>query len=409
MSESRNIISVTALNEYVKRGLEGSRYLSSLLVAGEISNLSVKGGHLYFSLKDKGGAVSAIMFRSYAERMKFVPENGMQVVAASSATLYVPTGRYQLNVTALEPYGKGALYAAFEQLTEKLRSEGLFDQSHKKPLPPYPETIGVITSPSGAAVRDIVSVTGRRFPSAVVKIYPALVQGDGAEESLVSGIRYFSENRPDVIIIGRGGGSIEDLWAFNGEKLARAVFACPVPVISAVGHETDFTICDYAADVRAATPSAAAELAVPDSSTLLPGLSEMRRRLVSAAVSIISDGRGAVASLAGSRQLTSPGSYLADRRQDVIELSERLNASAGSATAECRRKLSVLSGLLGAHSPLGTLSKGYAAVFAPDGSPVSSALDAEPGQNVRLVFADGEANAEIKDRNIRKEFENAND
>ncbi|MBP5255641.1 MAG: exodeoxyribonuclease VII large subunit, partial [Clostridia bacterium] len=267
MSENRNIISVTALNEYVKRGLEGSRYLSSLLVAGEISNLSIKGGHLYFSLKDKGGAVSAIMFRSYAERMKFVPENGMQVVAASSATLYVPTGRYQLNVTALEPYGKGALYAAFEQLTEKLRSEGLFDQSHKKPLPPYPETIGVITSPSGAAVRDIVSVTGRRFPSAVVKIYPALVQGDGAEESLVSGIRYFSENRPDVIIIGRGGGSIEDLWAFNGEMLARAVFACPVPVISAVGHETDFTICDYAADVRAATPSAAAELAVQDSST----------------------------------------------------------------------------------------------------------------------------------------------
>ncbi|MBO4413946.1 MAG: exodeoxyribonuclease VII large subunit [Clostridia bacterium] len=408
MPEERNIISVSALNEYVKRGLEGSKYLSSLLVAGEISNLSVKGGHLYFSLKDKGGAVSAIMFRSYAERMKFVPENGMQVVAASSATLYVPTGRYQLNVTALEPYGKGALYAAFEQLTEKLRAEGLFDPSRKKPLPPCPRTVGVITSPSGAAVRDIVSVTGRRFPSAVVKIYPALVQGDGAEESLVSGIGYFSENRPDVIIIGRGGGSIEDLWAFNGEKLARAISACPVPVISAVGHETDFTICDYVADVRAATPSAAAELAVPDSRGLYAGLSETRRRLISSTVSKISEMRAGVASLSQSRQLTSPDHYLADRRQDVIELSERANEAIGSITADARRRLSVLSGLLDAHSPLGTLSKGYAAAFRKDGSPVVSVNDVEPGQAVRLVFADGDATAEITEKHFRKELETAN-
>ncbi len=393
MTNERNILSVTALNEYVKRGLESSKYLSSLLVAGEISNLSVKSGHMYFSLKDRGGAVQAIMFRSYAERMRFEPENGMQVVAAASATLYVPTGRYQLNVTSLEPYGKGALYAAFEKLREKLSAEGLFDQAKKRPLPPFPRSIGVVTSPSGAAVRDIISVTGRRCPSAIIKIFPALVQGDGAEDSLVSGIEFFSEHRPDLVIIGRGGGSVEDLWPFNGEKLARAVRECPVPVISAVGHETDFTICDFAADMRAATPSAAAELAVPDSAGLLGYLSETKRRMISGMRSAIASRRERLAVPAGSRQLSTPENYIADRRQDVLEMWARATDAVTDVIGDLRRRLEADAGVLHALSPLGTLSKGYAAVFDYEGNPVRSAAGVTPGDRVKMIFSDGEITA----------------
>ena len=259
-------ITVSELNSYIKSILDNDKRLSAISVRGEISNFKRhSSGHLYFTLKDDGGQIRAVMFRSYADRIRFMPEDGMKVIVRAEVSVYAQAGTYQLYVNSMQPDGVGALYLAYEQLKERLACEGLFDQEHKIPLPSYPTRIGVITSPTSAAVRDIINVTGRRYPLATVYVYPALVQGDGAEKSLIEGLKYFEQSGlADVIIIGRGGGSIEDLWAFNSEALARCIYTMNTPVISAVGHETDFTICDFVADMRAPTPSAAAEIAVPD-------------------------------------------------------------------------------------------------------------------------------------------------
>ena len=256
-------LTVTALNEYIKTLLDTDDVLAAVAVRGEISNFKnhYQTGHFYFTLKDSGGCIAAVMFRSYASRLKFVPSDGMKAVLFGHVSSYVKSGQYQIYVTDMIPDGAGALYLRFEQLKERLGAEGLFDASRKRPIPKYPERIGVVTSPTGAAIQDILNILGRRFPYAAVTLYPALVQGEGAEASVVAGIEYFNgldkNDAPDVLIIGRGGGSIEDLWAFNGEKLARTIAASRIPVISAVGHETDFTIADLAADLRAPTPSAA--------------------------------------------------------------------------------------------------------------------------------------------------------
>lgn len=257
-------LSVTALNEYIKTLLDTDDVLAAVAVRGEISNFKnhYQTGHFYFTLKDDGGCIAAVMFRSYAAHLDFVPENGMKAVLFGHVSSYVKSGQYQIYVTDMIPDGAGALYLRFEQLKARLEAEGLFDASRKKPIPKYPERIGVVTSPTGAAIQDILNILGRRFPYAGVTLYPALVQGEGAEASVMSGIEYFNrmtEDAPDVLIIGRGGGSIEDLWAFNGEKLARTIAASHIPIISAVGHETDFTIADFVADLRAPTPSAAAD------------------------------------------------------------------------------------------------------------------------------------------------------
>lgn len=260
------VMTVSELNNLIKNMFDANRLLNSIYVRGEISNfVNHKSGHFYFSLKDEGGQIKAVMFRSSAIRMKFIPENGMKVTVFGSISVFPRDGVYQMYVNSMQPDGVGALFLAYEQLKAKLESEGLFSDSNKKSIPKFPKTVGVITSPTGAAIRDIINVLGRRYPLATVYIYPSLVQGEGAADTLFAGIDYFDKsNLADVIIIGRGGGSIEDLWEFNNERLARRIYDCSVPVISAVGHETDFTICDFVSDMRAPTPSAAAELAVPD-------------------------------------------------------------------------------------------------------------------------------------------------
>ena len=259
MTSNKPTLTVTQLNEYIKAIFMNDRILSSVSVVGEISNfVRHKSGHLYFTVKDDNSAVSAVMFKSFASRLRFEPENGMKIIVSGRVDLYPKSGQYQIYAEALVPDGIGTLAMRFEQLKQKLAKEGLFSDEHKRKIPAIPKTVGVITSPTGAAVRDIINVCSRRFPYAEIVLYPALVQGEEAEPSLVDGINFFSlSKRADVVIIGRGGGSIEDLWAFNGERLARAVYECSVPVISAVGHETDFTICDFVADLRAPTPSAA--------------------------------------------------------------------------------------------------------------------------------------------------------
>jgi exodeoxyribonuclease VII large subunit len=259
--QNTDIFSVIELNNYIKNIFENNRTLTSVSIRGEISNfVNHRSGHLYFSLKDAEGQIRAVMFRARASTLKFMPESGMKVVVHGTVTVYPRDGSYQIYVSTMQPDGIGALYLAYEQLKNRLAEEGLFDEKYKKVIPFIPRRIGVITSPTGAAVRDIINVTGRRFPGADLYIYPALVQGEGAEASLIKALDYLDNSHLcDVIIIGRGGGSIEDLWAFNGESLARRIFAARTPIISAVGHETDFTICDFVADLRAPTPSAAAE------------------------------------------------------------------------------------------------------------------------------------------------------
>ena len=265
--DKRQALTVTGLNEYIKSKLDTDPVLSGVFVKGEISNFvnHYKTGHFYLSLKDEGGVIRAVMFRQSAMKLNFVPENGMKVICSGRVSSYVKDGQYQIYITSMEPDGVGALYIAFEQLKKKLEEEGLFDPMYKKPLPKYPKKIGIITSPTGAAIRDMIHVSGRRFPLAKLCLYPSLVQGDGAPAQLIRGIETFNTTCPvDVIILGRGGGSLEELWAFNDENLARAIFASRIPIISAVGHETDFSISDFVADLRAPTPSAAAEVALPE-------------------------------------------------------------------------------------------------------------------------------------------------
>ena len=302
----KRVITVSELNEYLKLLFEYDEILRNIYIKGEISNFTnhYKTGHYYFSLKDAGGTVRAVMFRSSASKLKFLPENGMRVIVGGRVSVFPRDGQYQIYVESMEPDGVGSLYIAFEQLKAKLEKEGLFAEYRKKPLPKMPKRIGIITSPTGAAIRDMIHILGRRFPSAEVVLYPALVQGAEAPASLARGLVYFNQKADvDMIIIGRGGGSIEDLWAFNDEMLVRCVAASEIPVISAVGHETDFTLCDFAADLRAPTPSAAAELAVPDMNEVAHRLRLLEERLTLASMRRITENREHLRLLASSRTL----------------------------------------------------------------------------------------------------------
>lgn len=392
--------SVSDLNEYIKSIFENNRTLSSVTVRGEISNfVNHRSGHFYFSLKDSDGQIRAVMFRSRAQTLKFMPESGMKVVVHGSVTVYPRDGSYQLYVSSMQPDGIGALYLAYEQMKARLAEEGLFDDDHKKLIPEFPRRIGVITSPTGAAVRDIINVTGRRYPYAEVFIYPALVQGEGAEESLVRALDYLDRSRLcDVIIIGRGGGSIEDLWAFNSERLARRIYEADTPVISAVGHETDFTICDFVADMRAPTPSAAAELAVPDRRELMMRLDSYDERLSLALTRRITRSRERLEHFKAMTEGFSVKNLVKSRRESIIALGEKASLLISSRIDRAKDRLSVSVGRANALSPLSILSRGYS-ITELNGSVVKSASEVSINDEIGIILSDGRIDAKV----IKKE------
>lgn len=394
------VLSVSQLNRYIKMNFDADENLANIFISGEISNFTnhYRTGHLYFTLKDDSSAVRAVMFNSSAKRLKFMPEDGMKVIARGRVSVYEASGQYQLYVDDMQPDGVGALNLAYEQLKEKLQKEGLFSELHKKPLPPYPEKVGVITSPTGAAVRDIINVLGRRFSYAEIVFCPVLVQGDGAHLQLTDAVNLFnSERAADVIIIGRGGGSIEDLWEFNDEGLARAVYNSEIPVISAVGHETDFTICDFAADMRAPTPSAAAELAVPDANELQYALSALKNRMFLNVSSGIADRRSRLEYLTSKGALKSPDEMLSNRSQRLDTAFSKMLSSyenrIGGKKVEFISAATALSKL----DPMSVLMRGFAFVSDKSGKNVYSSQALAKGDKINVRFHDGSAVCEVKE------------
>lgn len=394
------VLSVSQLNRYIKMNFDADENLANIFISGEISNFTnhYRTGHLYFTLKDDSAAVRAVMFNSSAKRLKFMPEDGMKVIARGRVSVYEASGQYQLYVDDMQPDGVGALNLAYEQLKEKLQKEGLFSELHKKPLPPYPEKVGVITSPTGAAVRDIINVLGRRFPYAEIVFCPVLVQGEGAHLQLTDAVNLFnSERAADVIIIGRGGGSIEDLWEFNDEGLARAVYNSEIPVISAVGHETDFTICDFVADMRAPTPSAAAELAVPDANELQYALSALKNRMFLNVSSGIADRRSRLEYLTSKGALKSPDEMLSNRSQRLDAAFSKMMSSyenrIGGKKVEFISAATALSKL----DPMSVLMRGFAFVSDKSGKNVYSSQALAKGDKINVRFHDGSAVCEVKE------------
>lgn len=394
------VLSVSQLNRYIKMNFDADENLANIFISGEISNFTnhYRTGHLYFTLKDDSAAVRAVMFNSSAKRLKFMPEDGMKVIARGRVSVYEASGQYQLYVDDMQPDGVGALNLAYEQLKEKLQKEGLFSEFHKKPLPLYPEKVGVITSPTGAAVRDIINVLGRRFPYAEIVFCPVLVQGDGAHLQLIDAVNLFnSERAADVIIIGRGGGSIEDLWEFNDEGLARAVYNSDIPVISAVGHETDFTICDFVADMRAPTPSAAAELAVPDANELQYALSALKNRMFLNVSSGIADRRSRLEYLTSKGALKSPDEMLSNRSQRLDTAFSKMLSSyenrIGGKKVEFISAATALSKL----DPMSVLMRGFAFVSDKNGKNVYSSQALAKGDKINVRFHDGSAVCEVKE------------
>lgn len=390
MSE-RAAMTVSQLNGYMKKYIDASELLRSVRVSGEISNLKLHGnGHIYFTLKDQESQLSAVMFRREASKMIFRPENGLSVVCTGRISVYPASGQYQLYTELMESAGVGELFIAYEQLKRKLAAEGLFEQSRKRRIPRCPFRVGLITSPTGAAVRDMIRIGSRRFPPAEIVLFPSLVQGAGAPAELIRGLRYFNETHgADVIIIGRGGGSVEDLWAFNDESLARAVASSAIPVVSAVGHETDFTICDLAADVRASTPSAAAELCFPDMEVFRAQLANVGRALERTVRADIEKKRERVKELSSRRAMTSPMTLLDDHRVRLMQLSDRAERAIMSRLQTERFSLSSASARLQLLDPLAPLARGYA-MITKNGRPVVSAGAVEVGDRLAVKLGDGE-------------------
>ena len=386
----RKILSVTQLNEYIKSMLDGDLLLSAVCVRGEISNYKLyPSGHHYFSIKDEGGALRCVMFRGSAAGLKFRPENGMKVLAFGRITVFPRDGAYQLYVSALTPDGVGDLHAAFEQLKEKLAKEGLFDPEHKKRIPRYPERIAVITSSAGAAVRDIIRVLKKRYPIAKVMILPVRVQGTEAPPEIAGAIRYADKHRlADVIITGRGGGSIEDLWAFNDERVARAIYECRTPIISAVGHEPDVTIADYVADMRAATPSNGAELCVPDMRDIIQNINNLDIRAHRAVAGMTDYYRKKLEDISSRRVMRDASIYIDDKRLLLDRLSEQLISSYSAKTAAERNTFTALASKLDALSPLKVLTRGYS-IAESGGKVIKSVKDVNKGDKISIKVSDG--------------------
>lgn len=391
-SRDERILSVSQINNFIKNVVEQIPLLESVSVKGEISNCTIHraSGHIYFTLKDEGSLIKAVMFKGYADRLDFKLENGMKVVCHGKINVFVRDGQYSLYVDSVKADGIGSLYEAFEKLKKKLDAEGLFDQRHKKPLPKIPLRVGVITSATGAAVRDIINISGRRFPLAEVFVYPSTVQGPTAAPSMIKAIDYFCKSFPvDVVIIGRGGGSLEELWAFNDENLARAIYNCRIPIISAVGHETDFTIADFVADLRAPTPSAAAEIAVPEKSDIKRMLLNVSKRTRTVLKTKTDSYRRILNTLSNSAQLKNPKNYFDQRRIYLGSLEERIDMSCQRIIEKKRSALNTLSANAKALNPMGVLKRGYAAVFSESGKVITSKEALSKGDKINLNFADG--------------------
>lgn len=389
------IATVSQINGYVKKILDHNIILNNVWVKGEISNFKRHySGHLYITLKDESSVLKAVMFRSSAQSLNFDPSDGMKVLARGRISVYEAGGSYQLHIEEMIPDGVGELYIAYEQLKKKLEDEGLFSPDHKKPIPAFPKSVGVVTASTGAAVRDIINVITRRYPMAEIVIYPAQVQGAGAAESIVRAIEYFNAVKEvDTLIVGRGGGSIEDLWAFNEEITARAIFASEIPVISAVGHETDFTIADFVSDMRAPTPSAAAEIAVPS-------MLELYNRIITDKNRIIRNMTGRIENsrlLLRRFKMRTPRDRIDEYNLRMDSLVKRMAGSVKMRAMSLRRSLAEQAAKLDALSPLQTLSRGYSIPTKEDGTVIRSAKDMEKGIEFTLRMKDGSAECVVKE------------
>ena len=395
------IYEVSQINEYIKLRFDDDAFLNNLFLRGEISNYKCyPSGHHYFSLKDAGGSIRCVMFRGSAFSLRFRPENGMKVIAQGRISVFPRDGTYQFYVNQMTVDGVGDLHVAFEQLKAKLLAEGLFDPSRKRPLPRYPHTIAIITSSAGAALRDMLRILHKRYPLCEVKLLPVRVQGEEAPGEIAAALAYANRYRvADLIITGRGGGSIEDLWAFNDERVARAIAASELPVISAVGHEPDVTISDFVADLRAATPSNAAELAVPDQMELRQALAARQALLLTQMQKRLKQERGTLERLASSRVLKSPINYINDRRLQVDYVQHRLTAAFSETVQRKHRRFASLTAKLDAMSPLKVLARGYSMASDGQGTLLRSVKQIKPGDRLTVRFADGSAAAVVEEVN----------
>ncbi len=398
MNINEQAFSVTQLNEYVKMLIDSDEILQTAAVCGEISNFKnhYATGHLYFTLKDERSSVKCVMFARDVARLKFEPENGMTVTVWGRVSVFPRDGAYQLYAGFMSPTGLGEQFAAFERLKAKLSGEGLFDASRKKAIPKFPARVGVITSQTGAAVRDILNILARRWPVAEVVLFPALVQGIGAVKSLCRGLEYFNTlNNADVIIIGRGGGSGEDLSAFNDESLARSIAASHIPVISAVGHETDVSISDFVADLRAPTPSAAAELAVPDASAYIAKITSDMSRIRSIVLRSIEYGEERLERISSSRVLLDPSHSFDLRENELLYISRCMDSAFKDKIAQTESLFVSNTAKLNALNPLNVISRGYS-IVAKEGAVISSASELKSGDDISLTFADGMVEAIVR-------------
>lgn len=395
---------VSEINEYIRSLIEEEMLIQDIYVVGEISNFKnhIATGHFYFTIKDQRSELKAVMFRTYAQRVGFKLENGMKVLLHGRIGVYTNNGTYQLYVDSMQPDGVGSLYLAYEQLKARLEKLGYFDLEHKRQLPKFPNTIGIITSSTGAAVRDIINVATRRCPSTKLILFPALVQGSDAPADLIRGVEYFNAtNSCDVIIIGRGGGSIEDLWAFNDEGLARAIFKSKIPVISAVGHETDFTICDFVADLRAPTPSAAAELATPDLNKFKEKIININNYLSNALLSNIHSCRDKLDSIKSNKIFKKPLTMLDMPQMRLSMASDGFMTTFSGAIKEKRNKFSNINTRLLALNPMSVLSRGYGAIFDCDNKVIKTINAVEKNDKIKIVLSDGYIDASVCDKERR--------
>ncbi len=391
------ILSVGQVNKYIKTLMDSDMLLSDITVIGEISNFKRhSSGHYYFSIKDENAAMSAVMFKWQNRSLKFLPENGMRVLVHGKITVYEPSGQYQIIADSIEPDGIGALYASYEKLRLKLANAGYFDQSRKKPLPQFPNRVGVITSPTGAAVRDILNILGRRYPLAEIILHPSAVQGESAPAELTEAIDSMNrESICDVIILGRGGGSIEDLWAFNSIDVVMAVASSHIPIISAVGHETDFTLCDFAADMRAPTPSAAAELAVPDSAAIMNYLTSFNSKSRAAAEQKLKNSEARLNAVKSMSVMKNPLNSLLIREEALGGLCSSVNAAESRLLDSCEARLRESVSRLSALNPMSVLARGYSIAYGESNRPLTSVKAVSAGDNIKIRFFDGIAECSV--------------